>query len=57
MKNKTYFYLDSELDIIEEVFIQSDIFDKKRKEVGNYFETKKEAQKARNKVKDLLLGL
>lgn len=56
MKHKIYYYIDSDGEIMED-FYDNDELDKKRKEFGNYFETRKEAEKAQKKVKKLLKNL
>ncbi len=48
---KEYWYIEEDGDVIDTVYLEDDKFDQKRRQIGNYFETKEEAEKAVEKLK------
>ena len=50
-EQRDYWYIDSDGNV--ESCIRIDELDKVAKEIGNYFETKEEAEKALNKLKEI----
>jgi hypothetical protein len=47
---KEYWYIEEDGDVIEMTYLEDDEFDQKRRQIGNYFETKEEAEKAVEKL-------
>ena len=48
---KEYWYIEEDGDVIEMAYQEDDKFDQKRRQIGNYFDTREEAEKAVEKLK------
>jgi hypothetical protein len=48
---KEYWYIEEDGDVIEMTYLEDDEFDQKRRQIGNYFDTREEAEKAVEKLK------